>query len=237
MFTPRKAAPASSAAAAAAIAAAAAVPHGFVRKAGVLLLSDSTLTEATAADSAEHPSAAHAPDLLAALGARSAANPLTSANPLQAAKSSRQSSAPTAGKDWFNLSRPSALTPELKSDLKLLSLRAYMDPKKFYKKESRKKKIVPTFFQVGTVIAGAQEFYSARLTNKQRTSHYADELIDPSKSVGGVKKMKHYLKRKVIEVQTQNQPAPRTHFNKKRKMMEDASKRPGSKKQAFSKKK
>jgi len=218
-----------------AAAAAAPLPQGFVRKAGVIRLSDSAEAEAAGDDErrAEAPAAKGAPDLLASLSALPAAGAtLAPVNPLAAAKAAKKSStaAPTAGKDWFNFSRPSVITPEMKTDLKLLSLRAYLDPKKFFKKEGggkKKKGIVPTFFQMGTVVAGATDFYSSRLTRGERTAHFADELVDPTRSRGAVKKTKHYLKRKVMELQQQNAPAPRT-FNKKRKAVEDAAKRPGS---------
>lgn len=215
----------SSARASAADTAAASVPAGFVRKNGVLRLTSAA--EASAAlQSAEAAPVTQAPDLLAAIGASTALAPIA---PTQARKLAAKGSTPTAGAAWFNFSRPSVVTSEMKRDLQLLSLRAYMDPKKFYKKESKKKKIVPTFFQMGTVIAGAQDFYSSRLSNRERSQHYIDPLVNSRQNTGDVKKMKHYLKRKTIEVQKANQPAPR-HFNKKRKQMEDASKRPGSKK-------
>lgn len=202
--------------------AAASVPAGFVRKNGVLHLT-SQAEAAAAAQSAEsaHASGTDVPDLLAAIGSKAQ---LDLFNPVQQDKQAKKAKEPTAGANWFNFSRPKVITKEMKNDLKLLSLRAYMDPKKFYKKENKKKKIVPTFFQMGTVIAGAQDFYSSRLTNRSRTQHYADELVDSRKNVGEVKKMKGYLKRKTMEVQAANQPAPR-HFNKKRKQLEDASKR------------
>ena len=211
------------------------IPHGFQRKSGVLLLTDSAMDEALANDRASNhaPSAMAAPDLMAALGARSAAKQLPSSNPVQAAKqSARESNAvPTAGKDWFNLSRPSVITTEMKTDLKLLSLRAYMDPKKFFKKSSKasRKKVVPTFFQMGTVIAGAQEFYSSRLTNSERHEHFADEFIDPSLNRGAVKKTKNYLKRKVMEVQAARTPiSTKKYSNRTKSKLEDIARRPGS---------
>jgi hypothetical protein len=207
----------------------------------VLRLSESAASAAmvgrsgTADAREEAPAAKAAPDLLASLATLPAGGMLPPSNPLAASKAEKRASnaAPTAGKDWFNFSRPSTITSEMKTDLKLLSLRAYLDPKKFFKKDNssaakrKKKGVVPTFFQMGTVVAGATDFYSSRLTNRERTEHFADELVDSSRSQGTVKKTKHYLKRKVMELQAANAPAPRT-FNKKRKTLEDAAKRPGS---------
>ena len=205
---------------------AAAVPHGFIQRGGVLHLSSSAQAAATASDSAQHPSNVVAPDLLAKLGGKSSALPST--NPLQANKAAKAASGaqPNAGRDWFDLSRPLVITPEVKVDLKMLSLRAYLGQRTFFKKSNGMKKIVPTFFQMGTVVAGAQDFYSSRLSHAQRSDHYADEFIDASKNVGAVKKTKNYLKRKVMELQAANAPAPKTG-NKKQKIMQEASKRPG----------
>src|SRR4051794_33025502 len=40
----------------------------------------------------------------------------------------------TAGPEWFNMQTPD-LTPEVERDLRMLRLRAYMRPDKFYKKD------------------------------------------------------------------------------------------------------
>ena len=84
----------------------------------------------------------------------------------------------TAGDGWFNM-RPSAMTEELKTDLAVIRNRTYLDPKRFYKSSDKNHKII----QMGTVVEGASEFYSSRLTKKQRRLNLTEELMaDPSSS-------------------------------------------------------
>ncbi|XP_022760790.1 rRNA-processing protein fcf2 [Durio zibethinus] len=104
----------------------------------------------------------------------------------------------TAGAAWFDMPAPT-LTPELKKDLQLLKLRGAIDPKRHYKKES-KSKALPKYFQVGTVVESVTDYYSGRMTKKERKPTLADELLsDPA--------VKQYRKRKVQEIEEQNRPA------------------------------
>ncbi|XVF62356.1 hypothetical protein PTKIN_Ptkin09bG0001000 [Pterospermum kingtungense] len=85
----------------------------------------------------------------------------------------------TAGSAWFDMPAPT-LTPELKKDLQLLKLRGAIDPKRHYKKDS-KSKALPKYFQVGTVVESVTDFYSGRMTKKERKLTLADELLsDPT---------------------------------------------------------
>lgn len=82
----------------------------------------------------------------------------------------------TAGKEWFGM-KPSAMTDELKTDLAIIRNRTYLDPKRFYKSTDKHHSIV----QVGTVIEGAAEFHSSRLTKKERRANLTEELMaDPA---------------------------------------------------------
>ncbi|ORX70570.1 Fcf2-domain-containing protein [Linderina pennispora] len=72
----------------------------------------------------------------------------------------------TTGRKWFNMKAP-VLTDAIKNDLRVLQLRGVLDPKRFYKKEAVGKKL-PKYFEMGTVVEDASEFYSARLTRKER---------------------------------------------------------------------
>ncbi|XP_071940193.1 uncharacterized protein [Coffea arabica] len=105
----------------------------------------------------------------------------------------------TAGKHWFDMPAPT-LTPELKKDLHLLKLRNAMDPKRHYKKGDSRSKTLPKYFQVGTIIESASEFYTGRLTKKERKATLADELLSDSN-------LAVYRKRKVQEIEEQNRPA------------------------------
>ncbi|XP_042479320.1 rRNA-processing protein fcf2-like [Macadamia integrifolia] len=102
----------------------------------------------------------------------------------------------TAGKSWFEMSAPT-ITPELKKDLQMLMLRNVIDPKRHYKKGGTKSKTLPKYFQVGTVIVSSSDFFSGRLTKKERKATLADELLS-DQSLG------EYRKRKVQEIQEQN---------------------------------
>ena len=88
----------------------------------------------------------------------------------------------TAGVNWFNLPRTN-LTPELKRDLQVLSMRSVLDPKRHYKKESGNAHI-PTYSHVGTVLEGATEFYSARIQRRNRKGTIAEEVLAGEASSG-----------------------------------------------------
>lgn len=58
------------------------------------------------------------------------------------------------------------ITPEVKRDLRLIRLRGAMDTKRFYKSMDQTK--FPKYFQFGTVVEGAADFYAgAALTSPQ----------------------------------------------------------------------
>jgi len=79
------------------------------------------------------------------------------------------------------------LTPELRRDLQLLKMRGVLDPKRHYKKDSSKND-VPEYSQVGTIIEGATEFYSSRLTNKERKQTLLEEIISQEQENGRFKR-------------------------------------------------
>jgi len=83
----------------------------------------------------------------------------------------------TAGEGWFNM-QPAEMTDELKTDLKVLQMRGYLDPKRFYKSADKplhkgNKRVV----QLGTVVEGMGEFNSSRLTKKQRRQNLTEEIM------------------------------------------------------------
>ncbi|KAG9459733.1 hypothetical protein H6P81_004241 [Aristolochia fimbriata] len=100
----------------------------------------------------------------------------------------------TSGKGWFNM--PAAtITPEIKKDLQILKLRSVIDPKRHYKKGDSK--TLPKYFQVGTVIESASDFFSGRLTKKERKGTLAEELLS-DQTLG------EYRKRKVREIEDEH---------------------------------
>jgi Fcf2 pre-rRNA processing len=97
------------------------------------------------------------------------------------------------GKGWFHMV-PSPMTEDLKRDLIVLKNRNYLDPKRFYKKEpTGGKNKNNTFVQVGTVIEGTGEFFSSRITNKNRRSNLTEEIMSDKRihdyTVGKFKEM------------------------------------------------
>ncbi|KAF3435502.1 hypothetical protein FNV43_RR22591 [Rhamnella rubrinervis] len=79
----------------------------------------------------------------------------------------------TSGNSWFDMTAPT-ITPELQKDLQLL--------------------------KVGTVIESSLDFFSSRLTNKERKATLADELLSDH-TLGD------YRKRKVRDIEEKNRPA------------------------------
>ncbi|XP_058727270.1 rRNA-processing protein fcf2-like [Vicia villosa] len=111
----------------------------------------------------------------------------------------RQQVKDTAGKRWFDMPAQT-MTPELQRDLKLLKLRDVIDPKRHYKKGDSKSKTLPKYFQIGTIVGSSLDYFSGRLTKKERKESFADELLaDQNNSA--------YRKRKVQEIEEQRQPA------------------------------
>lgn len=55
-------------------------------------------------------------------------------------------------------------------------MRSVLDPKRHYKKENGKAK-PPEFSQVGTVIEGPTEFFSARINRKDRKRTFVEEAL------------------------------------------------------------
>ncbi|MCJ1404462.1 hypothetical protein MMC11_007687 [Xylographa trunciseda] len=91
----------------------------------------------------------------------------------------------TAGSDWFNLPRTN-FTPDLKRDLQLLKLRSVLDPRRHYKKDNGSAK-APEFSQVGTIIEGPSEFFSARIQNRDRKRTLVEEVMVGEASSGRFK--------------------------------------------------
>ncbi|KAK7274282.1 hypothetical protein RIF29_15365 [Crotalaria pallida] len=105
----------------------------------------------------------------------------------------------TAGKSWFDMPAQT-ITPELQKDLKLLKLRDAIDPKRHYKKGDSKSKTLPKYFQMGTVVDSPLDYFSGRLTKKERKATLAEELLADQNLAA-------YRKRKVREIEEKKQPA------------------------------
>ncbi|KAJ3412734.1 hypothetical protein HDV05_000304 [Chytridiales sp. JEL 0842] len=99
----------------------------------------------------------------------------------------------TLGPKWFDLPAPE-LTDSLKHDLLILKSRGVLDPKRFYKKPDQPDSVFPKFFQVGTIVNHSADFYSGRLTKKERKSGFVEELLADKGTKG-------YVKKKFLEIQ------------------------------------
>ncbi|KAI9032213.1 Fcf2 pre-rRNA processing-domain-containing protein [Hyaloraphidium curvatum] len=82
----------------------------------------------------------------------------------------------TSGPKWFDLPAQE-MTPEIKQHLQILNMRHVIDPKRHYKRPGKKGGEAPKFFQVGTLIEGAGEYYSARVPKRDRDKTLVDELL------------------------------------------------------------
>jgi hypothetical protein len=97
------------------------------------------------------------------------------------------------------------LTPELRRDLQLLKMRNVLDPKRHYKKDNSKND-VPAFSQVGTIIEGATEFYSSRLTKKERKQTMLEEVIAQEQNSGR-------FQRKYEDINKSKASGKKAHYN------------------------
>ncbi|KAH6577054.1 hypothetical protein BASA62_001052 [Batrachochytrium salamandrivorans] len=106
------------------------------------------------------------------------------------AKEKKKMEKVTAGPGWFGMVSTD-LTDQVKQDLHIIRSRGALDPKRHYKRDNSK--VLPKVFQFGTIIEGPTEFYSSRLTIKERKQTIVDELLTDAKT-------KAYMKRKTLEI-------------------------------------
>ncbi|KAG7368687.1 Fcf2 pre-rRNA processing [Nitzschia inconspicua] len=107
----------------------------------------------------------------------------------------------SVGKGWFGMT-PTPLTEEVKTDLAVIRNRTYLDPKRFYKSADKHHRVV----QVGTVVEGASEYFSSRLTKKERRSNFTDEIMaDPASSDYAKNKFKQMSREKTRQAELRKQ--------------------------------
>ncbi|GAA6221562.1 deoxynucleotidyltransferase terminal-interacting protein 2 [Lates japonicus] len=103
----------------------------------------------------------------------------------------------STGDGWFNMKAPE-ITQELKGDLKVLKMRGSMDPKRFYKKNDRDG--FPKYFQVGTVVDNAADFYHSHIPKKERKRTMVEELLaDAEFRHNNKKKYQHIVTEKAAQ--------------------------------------
>jgi hypothetical protein len=121
-------------------------------------------------------------------------------------------STPDPSLGWFN-SMATEVTDEVKADIALIRNRTYLDPKRFYKRTD--KSFGTNFIQIGTVVEGNTEYYSSRLTNKERKATLLEEVLADSEASS-------YVKRKYLSMQHERQAAAEHRNKKKRKVSKQA---------------
>ncbi|SCU78196.1 LAFA_0A05424g1_1 [Lachancea sp. 'fantastica'] len=120
-------------------------------------------------------------------------------------KKDAQAKKPSTSEQWFTLPKPE-LTRELKRDLLLINHRAALDPKRHYKKDKWQ---VPERFSVGTIVEDKSEFYSSRMTKRERKGTTLESLMASDDT-------NKYFKRKYGEVQKNKTSGAKGHYKKVR---------------------
>ena len=110
----------------------------------------------------------------------------------------------TAGKGWYNLPK-TELTDKIKNDLQLIKMRNVLDSKHHYKRNDSNK--LPKYFQIGTVVEGAHEFYSARVPKHKRKRTMVDELLDDAE-------FRRKNKKKYIEIRKKQMSGGKGFYKK-----------------------
>nr|SVE90853.1 EOG090X0GO7 [Daphnia sinensis] len=131
--------------------------------------------------------------------------PQYSANIRQRKMERKKESEKTKGGKWFNLPA-TEMTEEKLRDLEIIQMRSILNPKQFYKKNDLK--VVPKYFQVGTVVDSHADFYHDRVPKKDRKKNLVDELMADAD-------FQRYNKRKYAEI-IQSKPGTRSQKLKKR---------------------
>jgi hypothetical protein len=106
----------------------------------------------------------------------------------------------SSASDWFSLPKQD-LTPELAAELKAIRLRAYMDPKRFYKGNDTNE--LPTHFQIGVLSDGG--------TQPKRKAKSLLETALSDESVHA------WTKKREAETWERNKPAPGSFRKQKAK--------------------
>jgi hypothetical protein len=77
-------------------------------------------------------------------------------------------------------------------------------PRRHYKKDNGRGKL-PPFSQVGTVVQGPTEWYSSRITKKDRAKNFVEETMAVEQDTGR-------FKRKYDEIQGSKTSGKKTHY-------------------------
>lgn len=87
----------------------------------------------------------------------------------------RKAADDTAGAGWGHMRAPT-LTPELKRELLIVKMRGVLDSKRFYRSADGGKTL-PKYFQMGTIVSGADDGRQNKLTKRERKGSMLQELM------------------------------------------------------------
>ena len=106
-------------------------------------------------------------------------------------------------------------SPELQTDMRLLNARGVLDPHRHYKRASSTQ-LLPIFSEVGRVIEGPTEYYSARLLNKEWKHSLVNQILADDNSISR-------FRNKYSEIQASTSSGRRAYHKKlKAKRSRDA---------------
>ena len=100
------------------------------------------------------------------------------------------------------------LSDELKQDMAVIKMRNFLDPKKFYKSADN----FSTQAQLGTIIEGPTEYYSARLTKKERRTTVLEEFRSEAAVRNYTKKSFSKIQKSKVRVKRFIKPKQRKKF-------------------------
>jgi len=130
-------------------------------------------------------------------------------DPVEVKKALKEKRDKTAGPNWYNLPKPAILTSEAKRDLQMIKLRGVLDPHKHFKGSDSKPGELPKYFQMGTIVEGPTEFYSARINRKDRKKSIVEDLLASRES-------KSRFKKKYDEIQAKKRSGKKEWYKKLR---------------------
>ncbi|KAH8910166.1 Fcf2-domain-containing protein [Coniochaeta sp. PMI_546] len=109
-----------------------------------------------------------------------------------------------AGPSWYGLPRTD---PQTKKDLQIIKMRDVLAMGKQHFKKDTRKDPFPEFSQVGTLVEGPTEFYSARLTKKERKRTLVEEVLSSGQALSK-------FKSKYNEIQERKSSGKKSHYKK-----------------------
>jgi hypothetical protein len=136
----------------------------------------------------------------------------------EAKKRRKSQVAGTAGDDWFHMKAPE-ITDEIKRDLEVIQMRRALFRDHQYKRRATDK--APEHFQIGTVVEGSGDYYSSRLTRKERSKTLVDELLKDASFQRNAKQ--RYERIAMVNVDKKKARALRKKQSKRRELVRKKS--------------